>query len=92
MKIENHQKYYAYLVECADGTLYAGYTVDLAHRLATHNAGKGSKYTAARLPVRLVYWEAFETKNEAMTREYRLKRLTRRQKLALIASGKTGES
>ncbi len=75
---------YAYLLRCADGTLYAGWTTDPVRRAAAHNAGRGAKYTRSRRPVALVYAEAFETKREAMRREAALKRMTRAQKLALI--------
>lgn len=77
---------YTYILSCADGTLYTGWTNDLDRRLAAHNAGKGGKYTRTRLPVTLVYCEEHETKEEAMSREWRIKRLTREQKLALIRS------
>ena len=75
---------YAYIVECADGTLYCGWTDNIEKRLAAHNSGKASKYTRSRLPVQLVYYESFETKQEAMSREARIKRLSRREKLCLI--------
>ena len=75
---------YAYILRCADGTLYTGWTNDLARRLKTHNEGKGGKYTRSRLPVELVYAEEFATKEEAMRREWRLKRLPRAEKLRLI--------
>lgn len=75
---------YAYILLCCDGTLYSGWTNDLEKRLKAHNAGKGGKYTRSRLPVELVYFEAFETKSEAMRREYEFKQLTREQKLKLI--------
>ena len=77
--------FFAYLVRCADGTLYGGYTTDLQKRLAAHNSGKGAKYTRSRLPVELVWWEEYSTKEAAMSREWHIKRLTREQKLALIA-------
>ena len=77
--------FFAYLVRCADGTLYGGYTTDLQKRLAAHNSGKGAKYTRSRLPVELVWWEEYPTKEAAMSREWHIKRLTREQKLALIA-------
>ena len=77
--------YFAYLLQCADGTLYGGYTTDLQKRLATHNSGKGAKYTRSRLPVELVYWEECPTKEAAMSREWQLKHLTREKKLELIA-------
>ncbi|HWQ57458.1 MAG TPA: GIY-YIG nuclease family protein [Clostridia bacterium] len=76
--------YYAYMLRCADGTLYSGYAADLEARVRAHNAGRGAKYTRARLPVSLVYSEVFDTKSEAMRRENELKRLTRAQKLALF--------
>lgn len=77
---------YTYIVECADGTLYTGWTNDLDKRLAAHNSGKGAKYTSTRRPVRMVYAEAHEDKREAQRREYRIKQLTRAEKLSLIGS------
>lgn len=78
-------KAYAYMLECSDGTLYSGYTVDVKHRLKVHNEGKGSKYTRCRLPVKLVYVEECADKVAAMQRECQLKKLTRPQKLRLIS-------
>lgn len=78
--------YYVYLLRCADGTLYTGFTNDLARRLAAHNAGRGAKYTRSRLPVELVYWENFSNKSSALKREYAIKRLSRAEKLSLIQS------
>jgi putative endonuclease len=75
---------YTYLLRCADGTLYCGWMNDLEKRVAAHNAGLGAKYTKTRRPVELAYYEAFATKQEAMRREAQIKRLTRREKLALI--------
>ena len=75
---------YTYILSCADGTLYTGWTNDLDRRLAAHNAGKGGKYTRVRLPVTLVYHEEFDTKAEAMSREYAIKQMTRAQKMKLI--------
>jgi len=80
-----------YIVRCADGTLYTGYTPDLQRRVKAHNEGKGAKYTKSRRPVVLVYAESFSKKNEAMAREYAVKRMTRSQKLSLIESGEGGE-
>lgn len=77
------EKAFVYLLLCADGTLYTGWTNDLSGRLAAHNAGKGAKYTRARLPVRLVYWEQLASKRDALRREYALKRLSHQEKLAL---------
>lgn len=76
--------YYTYLLECADKTLYCGYTTDVAARVRTHNEGKGAKYTKSRLPVRVVYTEEFATRSEAMSREAKIKLLTRKQKQELI--------
>ncbi|HJC48579.1 MAG TPA: GIY-YIG nuclease family protein [Candidatus Lachnoclostridium pullistercoris] len=75
---------YTYLVKCADGTLYCGWTNCLEKRLEAHNSGKGAKYTKARRPVTLVYYEEFATKEEAMSREWAIKRLSRREKEELI--------
>ena len=82
--IEKDSKAYMYVVECADGTLYTGYTTDVERRLKTHNAGKGAKYTRARLPVKLLYSEAFASKPEAMSAEALFKRKSREKKLAYI--------
>ena len=79
-------KAYTYIVECADGSLYTGWTFDLEKRMESHNSGKGSKYTRSRLPVKLVYYEIKADKKEAMKREYAIKRLTRKDKLLLIQS------
>ena len=73
-----------YMLRCSDGTLYTGWTNDLEKRMKAHAAGKGGKYTSARLPVELVYTERFETAREARSREWHLKQLTRAQKLRLI--------
>ncbi len=79
--------WYCYLLECADGTLYAGITNDLARRVAAHNAGVASKYTRARLPVRLAYAENHPDRAAASRRELALKRLPRAAKLGLIQAG-----
>lgn len=75
---------YTYILECNDKTLYTGWTNNLEKRLKAHNDGKGAKYTKSRLPVRLVYYEEFDSKEEAMQREYRIKRLNRTEKMSLI--------
>ena len=75
---------YTYIVECSDGTLYTGWTNNLEKRLEDHNAGKGAKYTKTRRPVKLVYQEQFETKEEAMSREYHIKQLSRKEKMKLM--------
>lgn len=78
--------HYMYVLECADGSLYTGYAVDVHARLAVHNAGKGAKYTRARLPVSLLAYAAFETKHDAMHAEYAFKQLSRNEKDALLAA------
>ncbi|MEE1108044.1 GIY-YIG nuclease family protein [Macrococcoides canis] len=77
-------KHYVYILKCADDSLYTGYTTHLDRRLAVHSRGKGAKYTRVRLPVERVYDESFDTKREAMQREYAIKQMTRAQKLKLI--------
>lgn len=77
-------KHYCYLVKCVDSSLYCGYTINIEKRVATHNAGRGAKYTQKRLPVKLVYSEEFATKTEAMQREYAIKQMSRSEKLKLI--------
>lgn len=75
--------WYVYILECADGTLYTGITTDVNKRLETHNKGKGAKYTRVRLPVKLrVYFES-EDRSSASKEEWRIKQLTREQKLKL---------
>lgn len=77
--------HYMYVLECADGSLYTGYAVDVQARLAVHNAGKGAKYTRARLPVSLLAHAEFSTKHDAMHAEYVFKQLSRNEKDALLA-------
>lgn len=84
MKSVENGGYYAYLLRCADGTIYSGYTTDLRRRTAAHNSGRGAKYTRSRRPVELVYQEGFTTKSEALKREAAFKQLTRAEKLLLI--------
>ena len=79
---------YTYILRCADGSLYTGWTKDLDRRLKAHNAGKGAKYTRSRRPVELVYFEAHETEQAAMSREWHIKRLTREEKLRLTDAKK----
>ena len=77
-------KAYMYVVECCDGTYYTGYTTDVKKRIAVHNSGKGAKYTRARLPVKLIYVEGFDSKEEAMSAEALFKRKTRLQKVSFL--------
>lgn len=75
---------YVYIVECADGSLYTGWTNDLHKRIAAHNAGRGAKYTRSRLPVQLRYYEIFDEKNDALRRECVLKKLSHAAKRKLF--------
>ncbi len=81
---ENKNTAFVYILRCADGSLYTGWTNDLAKRLAAHNAGTASKCTRARRPVALAYWEQRESRSDALRREAEIKRLSRADKLALI--------
>ena len=81
-------KNYVYLLRCADGSLYCGWTTDLSGRLKAHNSGKGAKYTRSRLPAELVWWEAYEDRHEALSREWHVKRMSREEKLALAGNGR----
>ncbi|HUW11627.1 MAG TPA: GIY-YIG nuclease family protein [Anaerolineae bacterium] len=82
---------YVYMVECSDNTLYTGWTVNLDRRLATHNAGRGARYTRSRLPVQLVYWERQPDRGSAQRRESALRRISRAAKLRLISELAQGE-
>ena len=75
---------YVYILKCSDDSLYTGWTNNLEKRFKAHSTGKGAKYTKARLPVELVYYEEFEDKIDAMKREYEIKQLKRKEKLELI--------
>ena len=77
--------WYVYILRCGDGTLYTGITDDIPRRLAVHRVGKGAKYTRGRGPLELVYQEQVPDKSAALRREFQIKRLTRREKEALIA-------
>ena len=78
------KKNYTYILECRDGSLYTGWTNDIEKRVEAHNSGNGAKYTRARRPVKLVYLEESQTKEEAMSREYAIKQMTRQKKLEMI--------
>ncbi len=71
---------YVYLLRCADGSLYCGWTTDPDARLAAHNSGKGAKYTRSRLPVTLAHIEAYEDRHEALSREWHVKRMSKAEK------------
>jgi len=79
--VKNHC---CYIVICRDNTLYCGYSNNVEKRVDNHNKSIGAKYSKTRLPVKLVYSECFDTKSEAMKREYQIKKLTRKDKLRLI--------
>ncbi|NWK84910.1 GIY-YIG nuclease family protein [Staphylococcus sp. GSSP0090] len=80
-------KHFIYIVKCKDGSLYTGYAKDIEKRIAKHNNGQGAKYTKIRRPVQLVYQEMFDTKSEALKREYEIKTFSRQKKLKLINEG-----
>ena len=75
---------YTYMVKCRDGSLYTGWTTNIERRIKEHNEGRGAKYTRSRRPVELAYYETFDTKEEAMRREYAIKQLSREEKEKLI--------
>jgi putative endonuclease len=75
---------HVYLLSCADGTLYCGWTTDVARRLGEHQAGTASRYTRSRLPVSLAWSKAVASRGDALREEHRIKRLTRAEKLALL--------
>ncbi len=76
--------FFVYLLHCSDGKLYCGYTNNVEHRMKMHNSGKASKFTRARLPVKLVYFEKFSSQSHAMRREAEIKTFSRKKKLVLI--------
>ena len=86
------EKAYTYILRCSDGTLYTGYSTDVKARVLKHNSGKGAKYTKARRPVELVYYEEYSSKSEALRREAAIKKLSRIQKEELIKSTNKEES
>lgn len=80
---------YVYILRCGDGTLYTGSTKHLQRRLSRHRSGKGAKYTRGRGPLSLVYQERLASWPAALQREAAIKKLTRAEKIALIAQGET---
>lgn len=88
--VENEKKNYVYILRCADGSFYTGWTTDPERRAKVHNSGKGAKYTRSRRPVELIYYESFDDKIEAQRRECAIKKLTRAEKEALIATRDRG--
>ncbi|MBF0715218.1 GIY-YIG nuclease family protein [Gemelliphila palaticanis] len=79
-----YNKFYTYILICNDNTLYTGYTNNLEKRLKTHNSGKGAKYTRSRLPVKILYYETFETKSLAIKKEIQIKKLKKINKISYI--------
>jgi putative endonuclease len=84
--------HYVYVVECADGSYYTGYTTDVERRVAEHDAGEGAKYTRGRTPVELVHTERYDTRSVAMSREHEIKSLSRRAKERLVAGEGDGDA
>lgn len=90
--MEPKNEHYFYVLECGDGSYYAGYTNALEKRLAKHESGKGAKYTRSRGPLTLIYHESFGTKPEAMKAEYAFKQLSKAEKIAYIRDGKAEQT
>lgn len=84
--MQYESKWYVYILQCADQTLYTGITNRLQQRLRAHNAGKGAKYTKGRRPVHLLYWETCTDKSAALKREAAIKKMKRAEKLLLCTS------
>jgi len=82
--MKRHGQYYVYILKCADGTYYTGYTVDLKRRLDTHNKGRGAKYSRARRPVKLVYAKNYRYYKLAINTERKIKTFSRKQKTDLV--------
>ena len=80
------EAYHVYMLECADGSYYTGIAKNLQDRLAVHQAGRGSRYVAAKLPFQLVYTETVPSKSAALKREIEIKRMTHQQKQRLITA------
>jgi len=89
--IPSHKSHFVYVLACADGSLYTGYTTELLRRLRAHNEGKGAKYTRGRGPVELLYWEEGTDRSWGLRREEEIKRLSRLKKEDLIGEGPHGE-
>ncbi|WP_026562436.1 GIY-YIG nuclease family protein [Bacillus sp. J37] len=79
-----NETHYFYVLECSDGSYYAGYTVNLERRIHNHNTGKGAKYTRGRTPVKLLYSEKFESKSEALKMEIKFKKFSKKRKHSYI--------
>jgi putative endonuclease len=79
-------KYFTYIARCNDNSLYTGSCKNLENREQKHNKGQGARYTRARLPIKIVYFEEFDTLTDAMKREYQIKRWTKTEKENLVKS------
>ncbi|MDN9011938.1 GIY-YIG nuclease family protein [Brevibacillus laterosporus] len=88
-EIPSHKSHYVYILQCADGSLYTGYTTEIQRRLKQHRIGKGAKYTRGRCPIELVYWEEGADRSWGLKREEQIKRLQRSAKESLILFGNT---
>ena len=86
--MKSERKYYVYILRCNDTTLYCGYTVNLEKRIQEHNDKKGAKYTRGRTPVKIVYYEIFDTKGDALKREAQIKKYSKKTKELLILADK----
>lgn len=86
MPAETSDGFYFYVLYCADDTLYAGFTTNVKHRFDAHESGRGAKYTKPqkRHPLKLLYWERFETKSAALKAEYAFKHQSRGQKISYL--------
>jgi len=82
------KQHFVYIVRCSNGDLYTGYTLNPRERVRQHNTGRGARFTRSRLPVELAYFEKFGSKSEALSREFAIKQLPRREKLLLITRAK----
>ena len=85
-------RHWVYILRCADGTLYTGCTTDLEKRVERHNSGRGAKYTRARLPVTLAYYEGASSLGRAVKRESEIKKLSRSAKLLLCSAARAGSA
>ena len=83
-RIKEKGMWYIYMVECADGTIYTGISNNVSKRILAHNSGKGAKYTKTRLPVTLKWSQSCENRSEASKEEYKIKKLSRKEKLQKI--------
>ena len=84
--------HHVYVIECADGSLYTGYTTDVERRVAEHDGGDGAKYTRCRTPVELVHSESFDSRSAAMSREHEIKQLSRAEKERLVAGDRAART